>query len=101
MMKDTLLYYLSGLVHKPSTSSLRHWFYFPDMIATLSFHNVWIMALFHGFKDSDIPDQPTTALKPFPIFYTTILPSFLCFQNDISSADLTKVPAFQEFPFVY
>ena len=59
------------------------------------------MALFHGFEDSDNPDQPTTALKPFPIFYTTVLPSFLYSQNDISPADLTKVPAFQEFPFVY
>ena len=69
--------------HKPSTSSLRHWFYFPDMIASLSFHNVWIMALFHGFEDSDNPDQPTTALMPFPIFYTTVLPSFLYYRNDI------------------
>ena len=59
------------------------------------------MALFHGFEDSDNPDQPTTALKPFPIFYTTVLPSFLYSQNDISPADLTKVPASQEFPFVY
>ena len=32
-------------------------------IATLSFHNVWIMALFHEFEDSDNPDHPTTNLS--------------------------------------